>query len=349
MDRSSKINSRKKVLKSRDLPLFALTWCRQLGVSPDTLIPLRGGINNKVFLCSSGRKRFVLKGYASHKESEHSRYKSEVEFLRYAQNAAPSYVPRLISFDGLNQSIVLEYIKGEIFHEGFQPNKKNIYQAVEFMSALNRNFQNTGGIIMGPAAEGYLHLTEHLNNVFNRIKKMSTQHLPATIHVEAQKSIKTLKNLFEEIQNSTKNAIERGHCEDALDPRRRCISPSDFGFHNAIRTKNGLKFFDFEFAGWDDPAKVIADFDLQPRFPIFPRNRVLKGAIPEDLRPSVKRTEALFAILRIKWACIILAVLDPERWKHISRDEPYKRSEKLVKNKIQLSQSYIKCNQSKNK
>ena len=38
------------------------------------------------------------------------------------------------------------------------------------------------------------------------------------------------------------------------------ISPSDFGFHNALRTNTGPVFFDFEFSGWDDPAKTIIDF-----------------------------------------------------------------------------------------
>ena len=44
-----------------------------------------------------------------------------------------------------------------------------------------------------------------------------------------------------------------------------CISASDFGLHNAIMTERGIVFFDFEFAGWDDPAKAIVDFLLQPQ------------------------------------------------------------------------------------
>ena len=44
------------------------------------------------------------------------------------------------------------------------------------------------------------------------------------------------------------------------------LSPSDFGFHNTLLASDGaLKFFDFEYAGWDDPAKTAADFLRQPR------------------------------------------------------------------------------------
>jgi hypothetical protein len=39
------------------------------------------------------------------------------------------------------------------------------------------------------------------------------------------------------------------------------LSPSDLGLHNAIRLENGkLIFHDFEYFGWDDPVKLIADF-----------------------------------------------------------------------------------------
>ena len=49
----------------------------------------------------------------------------------------------------------------------------------------------------------------------------------------------------------------------------KSLSPSDFGFHNMLIDKNGrLRFIDFEYAGWDDPAKIICDFFCQPKFPV---------------------------------------------------------------------------------
>src|SRR6266480_4587472 len=51
----------------------------------------------------------------------------------------------------------------------------------------------------------------------------------------------------------------------ALPQASRILSPSDFGFHNAIRRPDGtLAFVDFEYFGWDDPAKTIVDFLLHP-------------------------------------------------------------------------------------
>ena len=45
----------------------------------------------------------------------------------------------------------------------------------------------------------------------------------------------------------------------------RSLVPSDFGFHNSLRRKDGsLAFVDFEYFGWDDPVKLSADILLHP-------------------------------------------------------------------------------------
>ena len=44
----------------------------------------------------------------------------------------------------------------------------------------------------------------------------------------------------------------------------KIISPSDIGFHNILYKDNKLFFIDFEYAGWDDCFKMIADLVLQP-------------------------------------------------------------------------------------
>ena len=50
-----------------------------------------------------------------------------------------------------------------------------------------------------------------------------------------------------------------------LEEKYQILSPSDFGFHNAILQKNNkVCFVDFEYFGWDDPAKLINDFIWHP-------------------------------------------------------------------------------------
>jgi thiamine kinase-like enzyme len=46
-----------------------------------------------------------------------------------------------------------------------------------------------------------------------------------------------------------------------LPKSQKILSPSDFGMHNAIFDCTGhFTFIDFEYFGWDDPAKLVADF-----------------------------------------------------------------------------------------
>jgi hypothetical protein len=94
-----------------------------------------------------------------------------------------------------------------------------------------------------------------------------------------------------------------------------CLSPSDFGFHNVIRRANGsFCFFDFEHAGWDDPAKLVADLILQPEAPLSSDvAQVLMDVLQEgtifgpQLSSNVRR---MLPLQKCKWTTIILNVFD---------------------------------------
>ena len=45
-----------------------------------------------------------------------------------------------------------------------------------------------------------------------------------------------------------------------IDPAERCISPSDFGFHNALVDERGIvRFLDFEYSGWLTEANHLGN------------------------------------------------------------------------------------------
>ena len=91
----------------------------------------------------------------------------------------------------------------------------------------------------------------------------------------------------------------------------RILSPSDVGFHNILTDEGGTaRFVDFEYFGWDDPAKTAADFILEPAVP-FPAG--LRGFFLERFAESVpvdpdfrKRLSVIFPLLGLKWALIML-------------------------------------------
>ncbi len=91
----------------------------------------------------------------------------------------------------------------------------------------------------------------------------------------------------------------------------RTLSPSDFGFHNALRRPDGsLVFVDFEHFGWDDPAKMVSDFLLHPALPIslthrrrFTRRTNRSHSAGDFLAWRVPLVYPLYAL---KWCTILL-------------------------------------------
>ena len=95
----------------------------------------------------------------------------------------------------------------------------------------------------------------------------------------------------------------------ALNFKQKCLSPSDVGFHNILLSNNNLTFFDFEFAGFDDPCKLIVDLILQPDFSIPSEYIYLMDKLVDVLKSDIpnfkERLEIIFQLYLIKWFCII--------------------------------------------
>ena len=95
------------------------------------------------------------------------------------------------------------------------------------------------------------------------------------------------------------------------------LSPSDFGFHNALRRSDGsIAFFDFEYFGKDDPAKMIADFVLHPAMELsesdkrFYVERMLQCfSADHGLR---NRLALSFPLYGLKWCMILLNEFVPQ-------------------------------------
>jgi thiamine kinase-like enzyme len=103
----------------------------------------------------------------------------------------------------------------------------------------------------------------------------------------------------------------------------RTLSPSDFGFHNAIQTAdNRLTFIDFEYFGWDDPVKIAADFMLHPGMNLTDdQGQRFCTALTEIFGSSdgpdaafATRLKILLPLYRLRWCFIILNEFLPDRW-----------------------------------
>ena len=106
---------------------------------------------------------------------------------------------------------------------------------------------------------------------------------------------------------------------DDLPQEWRSLVPSDFGFHNSLRRKDGsLAFVDFEYFGWDDPVKLTADFMLHPGSILAPQQRRRFRQAAESLYREdptfAARLGAYLPLFALRWVLILLNEFIPERW-----------------------------------
>ena len=322
-------------------PAFARYWARELGSKETSLVRLQGGINNRVYRCGD-RRFWVIKGYAPLQPGLRNRMQAEVEFLQYAAQVAPGFTPRLIHVDYDQRCVVMEYLEGETFPDREPPPQAAVTCAVDFFRHLNSDHTAARQCIRQDAAEGFLSLTEHLENIKQRLAGMGCEHLPAEIKPQAERLLASMRKKYESTSEITAHQIASGMLNDAIQPDDCCISPSDFGFHNAISSAAGVKFFDFEFSGWDDPTKAALDFMLQPRVPVKQGLSPLLGSLNLKQSHYLKmRYEALMPILSLKWSCIILSVLNPVRLREIIRLGSSHELDNLISERIIDATSHL--------
>ena len=292
----------------------ARCWARELGSSESSLVRLQGGINNHVFSCGDGCQKWVIKSYRPLQNEQRDQMRAEVDFLRYASLAAPGFTPKLFHEDYKQRCVVLEHLEGEPFPQGVAPSEEAVDAAVEFFRRLNAEPESAKVNIGLDATESFLSLSAHLKNIHQRLVGMGYDHLPKEVMPKAKRLLVKLRSDLERIREITFRRIACGELADEISPKARCVSPSDFGFHNAICTTTGVRFYDFEYAGWDDPAKTAVDFVLQPRIPIKTKSSPLLRSLRLDQCVNInKRYQAIGPIMELKWHCIILSVLNPSR------------------------------------
>jgi hypothetical protein len=284
------------------------------------LIPLRGGANNRVF-CLEGAdgSKALLKAYFQHAGDQRDRVGAEFAFATFAWNHHVSAVPRPLACDARNRLALYEFIPGRQLQPG-EVSQDVVQQALAFATEINRHKRSERATSLPRASESCFSVAHHLGCVERRMERLEQIEGSSGIDAQAARFVRTdLSNAWQEILIRTRRlAAQLGvNLEAEIDRQDRCLSPSDFGFHNAILTEGGqVRFIDFEYAGWDDPAKMVCDFFCQQKVPVpltFYEGFV-RGVVAELSSPGrhAERIDLLMPVCRVKWCCILLNEFLPE-------------------------------------
>jgi len=299
--------------RAADESLLALTGALAASAGegkPRALSRLAGGKNNQVYRVDTETGRpLVLKRYFSDPRDQRDRLAAEWRFLEAASARGIRCVPAPLACDAASHAALYSFVEGrKLAAAELKP--AHIDAAVDFVLAVNAPPRTE----LAPASEACFSLAEHVATVERRVARLAVLD-PAAPHArEALSFISTrLIPAWETVKSRlAADAHDAGLAMDApLPPADCCLSPSDFGFHNALVDGGGrLSFLDFEYAGHDDPAKLVSDFFCQPEIPApLEYHAAFIARLADGLNLEAKdraRCRMLLDAYRIKWTCIIL-------------------------------------------
>lgn len=296
-----------------DLLEPATALSRSAGHAPVArLIPMAGGKNNRVFEAElADGKRLVLKSYFHDPRDPRDRLGAEWAFANHAWTRGVRNLAQPLAADPGRHLGLYGFLAGHKLAAGTVEGH-HVEAAFDFVLAVNRPPRDLADLPMG--SESCFALSEHVETVERRVGRLASADADMPYGAEARRLVAgrlapVWAGVRARLEQAAADAPEVLGAPVADD--EQVASPSDFGFHNALVDDAGaVAFLDFEYAGRDDPAKLVCDFFCQPEVPVpldhfaGAVDRLVDGlGLPARHRA---RCAALLDLYRVKWTCIIL-------------------------------------------
>lgn len=299
----------------------------------EELIPLAGGANNRLLAVRAAEGSAALKIYFHHAHDPRDRLAAEWGFSTFVWQAGLREVPRPLAVDRQARLALYELAPGRRLEPG-QVTAAHVVAASRFVSRLNRQRTAPAAAALPNGSEACFSIGEHLACVDRRVARLEAIEPATAVARQARQFAEQLAHDWCWLRASVVQRARRAAlaCDAVLPAAARCLSPSDFGFHNALVDGCQVRFLDFEYAGWDDPAKLVCDFFCQPAVPVPLEHwerlvaPLFEGEPLDDAQPATDqrqsraqrarsaqraragraRCELLLCVYQVKWCAILL-------------------------------------------
>lgn len=304
---------------------------------PIRCAPLSGGANNRVYKLEFDEgNSIVYKQYFQHPNDQRPRLKPEFSFLEYAWKIGIRNIPEPIKADYSANAALYSFLPGRLVRSE-DLTSDLIKQKIAFFLKLNKH--KSFAAHLPKASEACFSIEDYLRITEGRIDRLKKFHADSS---EGKELMQFLEGDLFPRWNKLKECKTALHSKHTLDEKLsledQCVTPSDFGFHNALLDKDGkLSFIDFEYAGWDDPCKTISDLFCQPRVPIPEKHFTLVSEaisyITNNPEACIDRLKIIWPVMQMKWCCILLNVFTQigKNRRVFSKSEEVDRKEKQLR------------------
>ena len=302
-----------------------------------------GGRNSRVYRVTvPPSSTFALKAYFRHPSDHRNRMETEFASLTFLRQNGIKCVPRPVHAHPGHGCAIYEWIEGRKMAPD-EITAAAIDAAAGFLGRLSALRDLPGTESLPPASEACFSGEALLDNLSRRLEPLRGQTDHAGL---VQFLADHLLPAFAQITAWSRRRLDRSLAAE-LTRQQRTLSPSDFGFHNALLRPSGeIVFLDLEYFGWDDPAKMICDFLLHPAMALPDSlKRRFATSLVRDLSscPGLPdRVEAVYPLYGLKWCLILLNEFLPEqllrrRFAGMSHDDRWqKQNEQLAKAQAML-------------
>lgn len=304
----------------------------------------KDGVNNHVELLEVGKNKYIYKKFDIIKRKRS--FLKEKSFLKIANLYKLNEIPHV--FHHGHDFIIMSYLNGK---KTSIIDKKLIIQSINFIKKINQKkiIKDLKKNNIGWASDSCKNLNDTFLTVNKRIKLLKNGiynniYKKKIIDYLNEKIIITWKEIEKDLLKYKKET------KILFKKKNIIFSPSDFGLHNMKINKNKFSFFDFEYSGFDNIFKLVADFISHPDHLISKKNEVLftKSIFRKLINRKLSEKEfflfnKIVKLHKIKWCLVILNGFLRNK-KKIREFAGYKLNNKYYRNSFLKSKIYYKKN-----
>jgi thiamine kinase-like enzyme len=310
--------------------------------SVENVIQLKGRGNSPVYKVLTFDSPMFLKIYPQ--ESKHNRISSEYDSVKILTKLGMSGIQRPIACSKELGVAVYKWIDVD---NSYTFDICTVESSLNFLRKLHGSRDNHMFDDFSMASDA----CTSIYDIEKQIKRRLSQLNEATAEFESLNIFlnNEFNPLFNEIILWSKSHFSiDGDYYKSIGKQEMTLSPSDFGFHNILSSKDdGLKFIDFEYFGRDDPVKLISDFSHHAAMNLTSTMEQLWFQGVKDIYGSsiLSRLKVSWPLHGLNWCLIILNEFKSDVWSKrcLANQEIKHNREDILLGQLTKSRNKLKC------